>query len=197
MGTAKALLPLGGRPMVARVVESLVAAGGIGPIVVVTGLKALEVEQAVKPLGAICVQNADYAAGEMLSSVRCGVAAIADQVSGIMLVLGDQPVVRPQTLGQLRDLWSTSKAPIVIPTYAGRRGHPLILASALVSEIQALAPAQTLRDLVHRHLDAALQQPVDDPGVIVDVDTPDDYQRMQARWNRHTPPPGNEHETQR
>jgi molybdenum cofactor cytidylyltransferase len=184
MGASKALLPWGARPMIGQVVATLQAAGDIGPVVVVTGAQAERVAAAVAGYGVRCVHNGDYAAGGMLSSVGVGMRAIAGEVDAIMLVLGDQPAVRAGTVREIAEAWRRSRAALAIPTYAGRRGHPVVFSAGLGPEIQALRAPQTLRDLVHRHLDGALLRAVDDPGVVGDVDTPEDYRRALARWEQ-------------
>ena len=187
MGEPKALLPLGGKAMVVRVVETLIAAEGIGPVIVVTGHQADQVAAAVSIYGVTCIHNPDYAVGEMISSVRCGIATLAGKVDAALLALGDQPAVQPETLRQLINARQDHAAPLVIPTFSGRRGHPLILSAVLFSEIQSLPPDQTLRDVVHRHLVSAILVPVDDPAVVADVDTPEDYQRTAQQWRDRTP----------
>ena len=184
MGTSKALLPWGSRPMIGHVIEMLASAGGITSVVVVTGHQAEQVGTAVAGDGVRCVLNPDHAAGGMLSSFQCGISAMAGEVDTLALVLGDQPAVRAETLRQLCDAWQRSGARLIIPTYEGQRGHPVLFAAALWSDILALRPPQTLRDLVHGQLPGALLHPVEDPGVLGDVDTPEDYRHAIAQWEQ-------------
>ena len=109
---------------------------------------------------------------------------MAGAVDALMLVLGDQPSVRAATLQQLVDGWRQRGTRLALPTYHGQRGHPVILAAALLPEIQALRHPQTLRDLVHANLPLALELAVDDPGVVGDVDTPEEYRRAIAKWEQ-------------
>ena len=183
MGRPKALLPWGAGVMIGQVVETLQAAGGIGAVVVVTGHGSEQVAAAVSGRGVRLVHNPAHAEG-MLSSVCAGLSAIAGEVEGIMLVLGDQPAVRAETLRRLVDAWRRSGAPLAIPTYPGKRVHPVIFAATLLREILSLRPPQTLREIVHRHLGEALLVAVEDAGVIGDVDTPEEYRRALAQWEQ-------------
>jgi len=183
MGTAKALLPIAGRPMIVRVVETLLTAGGFLPIVVITGHQPELINAALQPFPITVHHNPDYAAGEMLSSLRVGIEALTDQVAAILLVLADQPGVHPATLQKLVAHWHTIDTPLLLPSYQGRRGHPIVLSAQLFPEIRALPSARTLRDLVHRHLSPAAQLPVADPAILWDIDTPEDYRQAVARWS--------------
>jgi len=69
-------------------------------------------------------------------------------------------------------------APLVIPRYRGRRGHPVLAARPLIPEFLALPPDGQAREVIHRHLGEALQVDTEDPGIVEDVDTPEAYQRL-------------------
>ena len=187
MGRFKPLLPFGGRPMVARVVESLVEAACVGPIQVVTGHRSGEVEGAVGRRSVRFVYNSEYAVGEMLSSVQAGVRALPSDAAAFVLALGDQPAVRPATVRMLVEARARSKAPVVVPTYAGRTGHPVVIASACVPDILTLdGPGQTLKSLMHRRADETVEVATDDPAVLADVDTPEDYQEALRLWEHRS-----------
>jgi molybdenum cofactor cytidylyltransferase len=177
MGAPKAVLPLAGRPMVVGIIEALLAAGGFSPLIVVTGHQPDVITAALARYPVTFRHNGDYAAGEMLSSIRTGLDALAGDVAAILLVLADQPGVQPLTLQKLLGHWHTINTPLLVPTHEGRRGHPILLSACLFGEIRSLASTQTLRDVVHRHLCPAAQLPVDDPAILWDIDTPEDYRR--------------------
>ena len=184
MGSFKPLLLLGGKPVVAQVVESLAAARAIDPILVVTGHLADRVAGALANADVALVFNAAHAQGEMLSSIQAAVRALPPAVDAFVLALGDQPGIRPHTIRLLTDAWLRARAAIVIPTFDGRRGHPLIISSRCIPEILSLAPGQTLKSITaRRDLDIVLV-PVDDPAVRMDIDTPEDYQSAVRRWEQ-------------
>jgi len=186
MGQFKPLLPLGGAPMVARVVESIQSVGGIGPVVVVTGHQSERVRSALADLDVRFAYNEAYEQGEMLSSVQAGVRALPTDAGAFVLALGDQPVVKPSTIRLLADTWRRTGALIVAPTYEGRRGHPIVFSSRCIPELLALHSNQTLKALLDRDPNEIAQVPVDDPAVRVDIDTPQDYECVLRVWQRRS-----------
>ncbi len=176
MGRHKSLLPMGDRAMIAHVVDGFIAAG-IARVYVVTGFEAASVMATLGTREVIQVHNPNYRDG-MLSSVKCGVQAIP-YVMRFFISLGDQPFISPYTLRNL-DLTSMG-APIVRPSYRGKHGHPLVIASDFADEILSLGPDETLNDFMKRHADEIQEISVDDPAVVEDIDTPEDYARAVAR----------------
>lgn len=183
MGRLKPLLPFGDRPMLSRVLESLLAVVEASRCIVVTGHAAPEIRAAVADSGVTFAHNSDYASGGMLSSVQSGVRALPTDTKAFFLVLGDQPMVAPETVGSLLRAWRAAPASaIVLPLYGDRRGHPVLFASRCAAEIMTLPPDATLKTCVQRHAADTVQVAVDDPAVIADVDTPDDYQQALNLW---------------
>ncbi|HLX64981.1 MAG TPA: nucleotidyltransferase family protein [Planctomycetota bacterium] len=182
MGAFKPLLPLGGAAMVVRVVEMARAVSEIGAIVVVTGHEARRVEAVLAGLGApetrpACVYNADFEAGEMLSSIQAGLRALPN-ADAVVLALADQPAVRAETVRRLIEVWLKNKPLMVLPVWRGKRGHPLLLDLRLRGEIMALPRGETLKTVVHRHLNEAVEVEVGDEGILADMDTREEYERM-------------------
>jgi CTP:molybdopterin cytidylyltransferase MocA len=186
MGQLKPLLPFGDKPMLARVLEVVCDNPNIAPILVVTG----HAEEEIRPIANIytpdVVFNPDYAAGGMLSSVQAGARALPSDCDACFLMLGDQPMVRPQTLRSLAAAWQETQAPITLPTYEGQRGHPVLFAATCLPEILALSGTETLKTVVTRHMDELREVPVSDPSVVMDVDTPEDYERALRFWKART-----------
>jgi CTP:molybdopterin cytidylyltransferase MocA len=191
MGAFKPLLPLAGRPLIQRVIDSLRDSGVIGDILVVTGHRAAEVGAALAGAGVVTIFNPDYERGEMLSSVRAGILALAERgggPAGFVLAFADQPAVLSATIRALVESFQVKRPALAIPQYAGKRGHPLVVSAALMPEIAALGPADTLRTIVHRHLAGAALVNVDDRSVLDDLDTPEEFARAQAAY--YAAPPG-------
>ena len=185
MGAFKPLLPLAGKPLILRVIDSLRNSGAIGDILVVTGYRAAEVEGALVDAGVRAVFNPNFERGEMLSSVRAGISALAargGRPEGFVLAFADQPAVLSSTIRALVAAFQAQKSSLALPQYTGRRGHPLVLSTALMPEIAALGPAETLREVIHRHLPRAALVTVDDRSVLDDLDTPEDLARAQAAF---------------
>ena len=185
MNAFKPLLHLAGKPLLQRVIASLRDSGVIGGILVVTGHRAADVEAASAGAGVTTIFNPDYERGEMLSSVRAGISALSHRSSpppGFVLAFADQPAVLSGTIRSLVEAFDAQRPPLAIPMYAGRRGHPLVISAALMPEIAALGPDDTLRTVVHRHLPGAALVSVDDRSVLDDLDTPEDFARAQAQY---------------
>jgi len=179
MGAFKPLLPLGGKALLVHVIETLKAVDEIQTIVVVTGHEERRLMTTLQATPVSFVHNSCYASGEMLSSVQAGLRALPADVEAVVLALGDQPAVQPETVRRLVRTWLEQRPPLVLPVFHGRRGHPLLLSMSLRAEILALPENATLKTVVHHHLSEAVQTAVDDAAVTADVDTPEDYQRAQ------------------
>jgi molybdenum cofactor cytidylyltransferase len=182
MGRPKLLLPFRGGPLVAAVVGAL-RAGGVDGIVLVTATEDDELRAWARQAGVATAVNPAPERG-MLSSIQEGIAALggADALArrgDVLLVCpADLPHLDPESVAELLRRMAASDARLAVPVYQGRRGHPLALAPALIPEIFDLDPEIGLKQLRNRHEAELLEVPVDDPGVVSDVDTPEDYERL-------------------
>ncbi len=180
MGSCKQLLPLGGSTVIARCLEVLVA-GGVGEIVVVVAEAGNNVAAAVQDYLVKIVVNLEHE-GDMASSVRAGRDAVTTDTSGVIVALCDYPLVYPATIKSLILAHGESPGSILIPCHLERRGHPLLFSRSILDE---LTPDATLRDLVRRDPDRIRCLNVDDPGVLLDMDTPEDYRRICCIMNQN------------
>lgn len=184
MGQPKLLLPYGTTTIVAALVAAL-RAGGASPIVLVTAPGDEELQRTMEAAGCRVAVNPDPERG-MLSSIREGIAALggaralAERGEVLLVAPADLPALRPATVAEL--LWrrAAAEAPLAVPTFDGKRGHPLAIAPALLPEIETLDLAVGLKELLERHAAVVLEVPVHDPGAVRDVDTPEDYTRLTA-----------------
>ena len=190
MGDFKPLMELCGKKVLVRGVEGLIGSGVISRVVVVTGHRAGEIEEMVRREWggrAETVFNKEYASGEMLSSVRAGSGALAGEVgksAGFLLAFADQPSVEPVTVRRIVEEFVGSNAPLAMPTFLGKRGHPVVFSWELLPAIAALSAGDTLRTVVHQQLSRALLIPVEDSSILDDLDTPEDFARAEARLGR-------------
>jgi molybdenum cofactor cytidylyltransferase len=173
MGQPKQLLPIGDQPMVRHVTE-VVAASGLEQVIVVTGAHAQAVEAALTGLSVELVHNKSWSEG-MSSSMRIGLRALRPGIQAVLMVLGDQPGVTAALLQSLVARYRATRAPIVVPVYRGRRGNPVLFDRALFAELLAVQGDRGGRALVARYQDRVEQVEVDNPAVIMDVDSPQDY----------------------
>jgi len=177
MGQTKQLLPIGGQPMVRRVTEAVCAAG-LAQVVVVVGAEAGAVGQALAGLAVDLVVNEAWAEG-MSTSVRAGLHALEPEVRAVLIVLADQPALTPRLIQALVRCYATTEAPIVVPFYQGRRGNPVLFDRSLFAELLAVEGDQGGRVLISRYADQVEQVQIEDPAVIVDVDTRRDYEAVK------------------
>ena len=182
MGRPKQLLPLGGTTVLARAIEN-VRAAGLVEIVLVLGASAEAIRRQLPQSvldGLKVVVNQAYAQG-MASSLREGLSALDPQSAAALIILGDQPLVRPQTLHQIIAGYHRSGAQIVIPSHQGKRGNPVLLNRSVFPEVMALEGDTGCRAIFANHLDAILKVEVEDPGILLDIDNQDDYDRLTLR----------------
>jgi len=173
MGTPKALLDADGRPFIVAVVEALVT-GGCDPVVVVVGSDHPEAATSARSAGALVVENPDPGEGP-ITSVRRALQLIPGDVDAFALLPVDHPTVLSGTVAALVQAFRSNDAPLVIPVFGGRRGHPVLLGRALFPALTDPALQGGARTVVHANLGAAVLVDVDDPGVVADVDTPEAY----------------------
>ena len=177
MGRPKLLLPWGETTVLGQVVSIFLDAG-VEDILVVTGGDRDRIEAMVSS-PARTTYNREYAHGEMLSSVQCGLRALETGTEAVLVALADQPLIQSQSVRSVIQTYRRSEAKIVVPSFRRRRGHPWLVDSAHWGEILELNAPQSLRDFLKRHGDDIHHVDVPDPGILRDLDTPEDY--LQAR----------------
>lgn len=170
MGRPKPLIPVGGKPLLARVLES-VQRSLVAETIVVLGHAAKRIRKAVPLRDLVVVENPDHRMG-MSTSLRAGIRAASRAADAYLIVLGDQPFVASETLNTLVSSWRAKGPRILIPTFRGRRGNPVLLDRSLAGEIRRLRGDAGFRSVFTRHADDIREVPVDDPGVLLDLDTP-------------------------
>jgi xanthine dehydrogenase accessory factor len=185
MREPKPLVRLGGEPLLSHVLRS-VAGARVGETVVVLGYEADRVRSELSLDGARVVENRAYREG-MSTSLRAGVAALSPRADAFLVVLGDAPFVRSSTLDALIDARERTGARIALPTFEGMRGNPVLIDRSLADEVDALTGDRGCRALRLRHPEETIEVPVDDPGVVIDLDSPDDVRQAQAALDRGDP----------
>jgi molybdenum cofactor cytidylyltransferase len=183
MGQPKQLLPVGGQPMVRRVTAAVCEAE-LAQVVVVVGAHADAVCQALADLPVDLVVNESWAEG-MSTSMQAGLNALASNIQAVLIILADQPGLTPNLLDTLVSRYHATRAAIVAPFYRGQRGNPVLFDRSLVGELGATRGDQGGRMLIHRHERDVEQVNVDDPSVLLDIDTRQDYEKTaeaRIRW---------------
>ncbi len=160
-------------------VLSAVRGSRVKDIVVVLGASADRVRESASIDGARTIVNEAYAEG-MSTSIRAGVRAADPQAEAFLIVLGDEPFVASSTIDSLLDGRDGSGAKIFIPTYRGRRGNPVLVDRELAEEMQSITGDRGCRTIFGHHAEQILEVPVDDPGILIDLDTPEQVARSEA-----------------
>lgn len=178
MGRSKPLLPWSdGQTVIETIVRRLLMFR-LSEIVVVTGFEGERVRQALAHLPVEFVDNPDYAAGEMISSVHAGLAALPDTTAGALVVLGDQPTLNGRVVGQVLAAYAEGRGTIVAPVYRGQRGHPVLFDRRYWPELLTLEHGAP-RDVIRRYPQALALVEVDTDSILIDIDTPEQYRRAR------------------
>ena len=180
MGAQKLLLPLGGQPVIARIVDELLG-GPVDEVIVVIGQDGQRIRQVLAGRRVHPVVNPDTE-GDMLSSVRCGLRAMPRQCHAALVVLGDQPEISRAVVAELVRALRAGSRGIVVPTFQGRRGHPLLFSANYRNEILNHYDDVGLRGLLQAHANDVAEIEVSTPEVVEDMDRAEDYQRMKSRF---------------
>jgi molybdenum cofactor cytidylyltransferase len=190
MGTQKLLLPFGETTIVGAVAGTA-ASSRAGRTLVVLGADHEAIRRELEPLagsgpadgpragkkpGASLsfAINTDYRLG-MLTSIQAGFRALPPDAEAALIMLGDQPFLSARVVDAVVAAYETGGRGIVIPTFKGRRGHPVLIDLEYRNEILRLDPSAGLRGLMRAHPGDILDVDVADPNILRDLDTPEDY----------------------
>lgn len=173
MGSQKLLLPYHDSSMIETVIDNVLGSR-IDKVMVVLGSDSDEITRTIgqKPVE-ICI-NPQPEKG-MLSSVLCGLKAIPEEATAALVYLGDQPNIPPAITNMILEAYNEDLHGIVIPVHNHRRGHPLLVDLKYRRDINKLDLEQGLRSLMHLFPEDVLEVEVDEPGILVDIDTRVDY----------------------
>src|SRR5271155_175810 len=176
MGEAKQLLRLGEATVLNQVVNN-VCGSRVDEIVLVLGHEAETIKQTIATKKLKIVVNESYREG-MGTSLRAGLSALPSEVDAALIVLADQPFVRSTTFDQIIDHYQQSNAQIVIPVYKGFRGNPVLLDRSVFPEVMALTGDIGCRAIFGNHLEGIVKFPVEDIGILLDMDSKDDFELL-------------------
>ena len=115
----------------------------------------------------------------MITSIQAGIRALPEGLAGAMLFLVDHPVVEAETIEAL--IARLRPGHIVLPTFEGRRGHPVLFSAPVLKEVLALPSSQGANIIVHRDPKRIVQVPLNAPGILIDIDTPEQFRRLQEK----------------
>lgn len=180
MGQPKMLLPWGNETVLTHVI-SVFQDAGMEDILVVTGGARAQVEEIVSNVSVRTIYNPDYTNGEMLLSLQCGLQAQTAQAEATLIALGDQPQVPEGSVRRVCEAFIEMKSTLIVPSYQMRRGHPWLVARPLWGELLEMNSPQSPRDFLNAHRAEIQYINMDDPNILADLDTPDDYLKSRPQ----------------
>lgn len=176
MGTFKPVLPLGGQPAVRRLLYTYFSAG-VSHAVLVTGFREDLLRRVCADIPNLTfVHNPDYRSTQMFDSIQIGLSAVPQDSTRLLLTPADIPLVQKSTITALL----MQSGPLVFPSYRHHRGHPLLIDRKLSDSLLRYDGTDGLRGALHALSAAPSYINVDDPYILKDMDTPDDYAALAA-----------------
>jgi len=175
----KLLLPFRGVPLVRHVASTIASAFPFVEVIVVTGHEAEAVEASLESLPIRIVHNAHYDEGQM-TSVRTGLLATSADSDGVMVCLSDQPALDKDDIALISRTFCESERPVrvLVPTFGGERGNPIVLARESLNEILARGGNFGCRQFVAKNADVVTTFEMPNNHVLTDVDHPHDYSSL-------------------
>jgi molybdenum cofactor cytidylyltransferase len=179
MGVNKLALPWGGENVLEHCLRTLLQSKVKEVVVVLNDRTRWEVDHARDPR--IKVVNNPYYRKGMSTSVRMGLQAIDPKSFGILIALGDQPFLKTRTINAMIDEFTRKRDGIVVPTFRGEKGHPVIFHRRYLKELLTLRGDVGGRSIMEKHVEDVRSVRVKSKGVIKDIDTWEDYRKEVRR----------------
>jgi CTP:molybdopterin cytidylyltransferase MocA len=183
MGAFKPMLPLGDATIIRWVITKLRTVG-CHPIVLVTGHQSEALSAHVADLGVVTVHNPDYADSDMFFSVRLGLAALPPDTGQCFFTPGDVPLFAQQTLLCMMQALKKSKKNVVVPVHEGRGGHPVLIRGSTIARLLAYTGPMGMKGALSSLGNETIHLSVQDAAINMDVDRPEDYQRLREFLSR-------------
>jgi molybdenum cofactor cytidylyltransferase len=183
MGRPKLALPLGRRTILEHAVAAL-REGGVGHVLVVIGPHVPELAPLATAAGADVLRLTEETA-DMRATVERGLHHLEERFrpppeAAWLLCPADHPALEPAVVRRLLEAYRAGGPTIVVPTFGGRRGHPVLVAWRHLTGMRALAPGLGLNAYLRQPRRETLELPVDSASVLCDLDTPEEYDRLRA-----------------
>lgn len=169
----KPMLSIGESTIIKKVISTLKQAGS-DYVVVVTGNNAHRIERHIANMDVICLYNERFADTQMFDSARIGLEYLKNKCDYILFTPADIPLFSLDSVRRLFD----STAEIACPSYNGVQGHPLLIESKLIPLILSYSGSGGLREAIKHSGKEVISVSVDDQGILLDADTPEDYDNI-------------------
>ncbi len=186
-GQHKLLLPLGDRPVLLHVIETVLASQA-RPLVIVLGHQAEQVRTLLTPYESelTTVENPDYQQG-MSTSLRNGIETLLSSyptINGALIVLGDQPLMTSHILDSMVETKQNTGKRIITARYGGKRGNPTLFDASLFPELMEMTGDEGGRKVLERYRQEIATLDMDEDTPNYDVDTWEAYQQVVKIWDR-------------
>jgi molybdenum cofactor cytidylyltransferase len=179
-GEAKQLMKVGERTLLETVVSRFLESR-VDELILVLGFEADQILKDSDFGRARVVVNADYEQG-LSSSMRAGIDALDPKAQAVVIALGDQPLLSVKTIDMLLQKYSETGGPIVAPFFQNRRGNPVLFDRSLFAELRKVRGDVGAKAVVDRMEEKIVRVQVDDLGVLLDIDTKQQYLRFLDRF---------------
>ena len=175
-GTTKQLLDWKGKPLVNHAAETALA-GGLSPVLIVTGADNRKVTQSLENLPVECVFNPNWEQGQS-SSVRTGIEALPPNMGAVIFLLVDQPFISPRLIQRLIKSHAIKRAPIIHPQVNNERANPVLFDREVFQELSSLEGDTGGRVLFNTFPSRGV--PWENDLIQKDIDTPEDFERLRS-----------------
>jgi molybdenum cofactor cytidylyltransferase len=175
----KLTLPVAGQPLLRRTAETLLQAG-LQELVVVVGHEQETARDLLHGFSLRIVYNDHYGEGQM-TSVHCGMRALRQACDAVLVCLADQPLIDVDDLHQLTDAFAQCPTSVLVPTYQGERGNPIVLAYEHRQRILAGERNLGCKRLIKKNPELVTALEMDTDHVVFDLDTEAAYRQLQQR----------------
>ena len=176
MGSPKALLKINGKTFVRHIID-VYSTTNVEKIVIVIGAHAQEIKKELLGLNVTVAVNKNYNTGQ-LSSIITGIEVTkAFHPDGVLIHPVDHPLISAGVINSLVVKFNESPNLIVLPSFKGKRGHPVLFSTKLFDELKNAPLEIGARSVVWSHSNEVIEVETEEKGIILDIDTPGDYER--------------------
>jgi len=177
MGFCKQLLKIEGRTMIEQVVKN-VRESRVDEVIVVLGFMANEIAEKLPRDQIKIIVNPRFKEG-MSTSLKTGLEAVDREADAVIFVLSDQPFIKPSIIDKIIDEYERTGAPIVVPTYKGRRGNPVLFDMSLRAEVMNIQGDVGGRPIIKKHEKEIREVEVGSPTILMDTDVKEDLEVLE------------------
>lgn len=184
MKAFKPLLPLRGSTIIGTAIASLQSAG-VDEIAVVVGNQGELLEKYLSKTGVTCLYNHKYQTSDMFESARIGFGYLKSKCDRLFFSPGDVPLFSKRSLITMLGDMDSSRCEILLPVHAGKMGHPILIDSSAIPSLMDYDGALGLKGAINHFKGTKKIVELDDAGMTLDADRPEDYEKLKAFAGRH------------